>query len=407
MNGYYINPFPDIYLNLSGGTVTGGTNFTAGLSASTFFSGSTDLYDIFASAGSGDITRVQSGLNTYTGGTANLPTVNVSAATLDTLTVTGNTILCATTINGLLTANQVNINAPGSLLFSFSIQGVDNNIVTYRDVDGEDVFIFQGSLANSDLDIGIGDYSEAYGLPGYRIEFNKALHHFKGGNVFIGDGSLVPNEKLYVDGNTRINGILSANTIYSGSTNLYDIFSTTSGVNLTPSLIAYAGSSGFLTGETGFVYNDSTNVFTSPNMATAIDGSLIVGSGGTVIGYGGAHGVAGVGDLTVHGNFVIFGDTFSAHTEQMYIEDNLITLNFNPTGSTAASSLGSGFEVQDGSGIQGTDVFWDIRGTGDTLSERSFTTNLYEIRVQESGTVNSPNGLRVLVEGDIISGGEF
>jgi len=50
MNSYYITPFPDVYLNLSGGTVTGDTNFTAGLSASTLFvSGVTEVGIISAS----------------------------------------------------------------------------------------------------------------------------------------------------------------------------------------------------------------------------------------------------------------------------------------------------------------------------------------------------------------------
>jgi hypothetical protein len=44
--GIYINPIPNHYLNLSGGTVSGNTYFSADLSASTIFSGSTDLKDV-------------------------------------------------------------------------------------------------------------------------------------------------------------------------------------------------------------------------------------------------------------------------------------------------------------------------------------------------------------------------
>jgi len=73
-------------------TASGASSFTT-LSATTMISGSTDLYNIFlTSAGANDITRVQPGLNTYTGGTGNNPTVNISAATL--------TYLSATTISG-------------------------------------------------------------------------------------------------------------------------------------------------------------------------------------------------------------------------------------------------------------------------------------------------------------------
>lgn len=60
------------------------------ISASTLYSGSTNLYDIFLTTADGnDITRVQNGINTYTGGTGNLPTVNVSGLTIDNINVSG------------------------------------------------------------------------------------------------------------------------------------------------------------------------------------------------------------------------------------------------------------------------------------------------------------------------------
>ncbi len=62
-------------------------------SATSFYSGATNLYSIFATIGSsGPSTFVQPGLNTYTGGTNEAPTVNVSAATLS--------YLSASTISG-------------------------------------------------------------------------------------------------------------------------------------------------------------------------------------------------------------------------------------------------------------------------------------------------------------------
>lgn len=68
------------------------------ISASTIYSGSTNLYNIFLTAADGnDITRIQPGLNTYTGGTGNAPTINISAATLNSLNVSSNSILSALT----------------------------------------------------------------------------------------------------------------------------------------------------------------------------------------------------------------------------------------------------------------------------------------------------------------------
>ena len=68
-------------------TASGDSSFTT-LSATTLVSGSTNLYNIFSTTDTNDITRVQPGLNTYTGGTANSPTVNISAATLNYLSAT-------------------------------------------------------------------------------------------------------------------------------------------------------------------------------------------------------------------------------------------------------------------------------------------------------------------------------
>ena len=88
-------------LNASGnsvftGTLSGGSSF----SANTLYSGSTNLYDIFAGIGSiggggGQTTSVQPGLNTYTGGTSTSPSVNISALTINTLTASGNSIVSA------------------------------------------------------------------------------------------------------------------------------------------------------------------------------------------------------------------------------------------------------------------------------------------------------------------------
>src|ERR1035437_4716990 len=75
------------------------------LSATTFYSGSTPLSNIIQNFVIGTTsgltsTQVQNGTNTYTGGTSSLPTVNVSALTISTLSASGTSvfnILSATT----------------------------------------------------------------------------------------------------------------------------------------------------------------------------------------------------------------------------------------------------------------------------------------------------------------------
>jgi len=72
-------------------------------SASTIYSGSTDLYNIFLTEADGnDITRVQSGANIITGGTANSPIVNLAdSPSVENFISSGNSsfnVLSASTI---------------------------------------------------------------------------------------------------------------------------------------------------------------------------------------------------------------------------------------------------------------------------------------------------------------------
>jgi len=63
------------------------------VSATTIFSGGTNLEDVIISlipsGSTGDITRIGEGVNTFTGGTDNLPTINVTGLTVDNITVSG------------------------------------------------------------------------------------------------------------------------------------------------------------------------------------------------------------------------------------------------------------------------------------------------------------------------------
>ncbi len=74
----------------------------------------------------------------------------------------------------------------------------------------------------------------------------------------------------------------------------------------------------------------------------------------------------------------------------------------NPTASTISTSLGAGWSIQDGSGVGGTDVLFDIRGAATGVANRSFATNLNDIRIRETGTISAPNGVRLIAENDIV-----
>ncbi len=172
------------FLPISGGTVTGQTNFVAGLSANTLsggtiFSGDTDIGNIFvvsgATSGNGNSvfinkinnnllfkslsagtnigfvdngslitisavslsqTLIQDGLNTYTGGTSSNPTVNISGATLTFLsagTLSGGTIFSGgTNIQNIFVTSGQNISNSGTTVFIDKT----NSILRFRTFSG-------------------------------------------------------------------------------------------------------------------------------------------------------------------------------------------------------------------------------------------------------------------------------
>jgi hypothetical protein len=148
-------------------------------SAATIYSASTNLYDIFELKNSEDATRIQPGINIFTGGTDNFPTVNLTAATIDNLTVSGASSL------GTVSATTM-ISGSTNLYSIFALAGSDTNDIT-------------------------------------RVQ--------PGTNIFTGGTDNYPTvnltaatlNNLTVSGASSL-GTVSATTIISGSTNLCDIF---------------------------------------------------------------------------------------------------------------------------------------------------------------------------------------
>ena len=195
--------------------------------------------------------------------------------------------------------------------------------------------------------------------------------------------------------------------------------------NLTSGRVVYVGAGGELTDEGGFEYNDSTDLLTVGNIFVNNPSGTTanIGQGGLVIGSGGSSSTPGVGDLVVHGDLTVFGDTTTISTSELYIEDPQITLNYNPTSDTSATSIGSGILIQDGGGVAGQDAkigIGQLQGSnisGDTseytsttgFENRGWVTQLNDIVIRSSSPVNfgDPDGVRVLAEGDFLDGGQY
>ena len=190
-------------------------------------------------------------------------------------------------------------------------------------------------------------------------------------------------------------------TIKDNSGNTFNqSFDTVSGLsvsNLTSGRVVYVGSGGLLTDQSGFTYNDGTNTLGVDNIQAA-------------------------GDVVVQGSLTVFGSSISAFTSNLYVEDDNITLNYNPTGSTTLTSVGAGWTIQDGSGIANTATTLNIGvsfGNGNLNPNTEYTsstgnanrnlfTQLGDIIIRNTNyNPNAPDGKRVLAEGDILDGGSY
>ena len=168
-------------------TASGATSLQT-VSAATFISGSTNLYNIFSTTDTNDITRVQPGSNVTTGGTANNPIINLATSpSVNNFTVSGTTSLqtisATTFISG--STNLYNIFSTTDTNDITSVQP-GSNITTGGTINSPIINLVASPLVNN----------------------------------------------LTASGATSLQTI-SATTFISGSTNLYNIFSTINSSNQT------------------------------------------------------------------------------------------------------------------------------------------------------------------------------
>jgi hypothetical protein len=164
-----------------------------------------------------------------------------------------------------------------------------------------------------------------------------------------------------------------------------------------------------------------TNKIRLKDIVAAASGGTRVFLGNTEIGTGGSLDVAGTGDLIVNGNLTVFGTETIVATNDLYVEDPQITLNYNATGSTILTSVSSGIRIQDGNGVVSGDTYFTVGlmqtlVSGDTTEytgltgyeNRGWVTQLNDIVIRNTNLNDgAPDGVRVLAEGDILDGGQY
>jgi len=301
----------DSKANLSGATFTGGV-YAPTLSGGTIYSGSTELDDIIRSIASEtellDVTRVQNGLNTYTGGTELNPIINISGGTFDSISVSGsssfNTLSASTIISGSTNLYEI-FSVTGHTHEIGDINNLQGSLDSKANLSGATFIggvyaptlsggtLYSGSTDLEDIIISLilsGDTSDI-------TRIGNGINTFTGGTannptVNISGGTF---DSLIVTGSTNLN-TLSADTINSGSTNLYELFSVTGHTheindinNLQGSLDTKASLSGAtFTGVVyaptisgGTIYSGGTNLEDIINSSDTFVTGGTVSSGGT------------------------------------------------------------------------------------------------------------------------------
>ena len=225
-----------------------------------------------------------------------------------------------------------------------AVESYDNNIATFRDVDGEDIFFAQGSLANQDLVFGFGDFGDAYGYAGYTLDTVLNQHNFINGNLYLGNSGIFnADTKLYVDGNTKVTGSLSATTFYGDGSNLTGIS--------TDNFFVSGGT--YDTGSKNINFSGNSVDTTFDVDLTSLISSV---SGDTFVVSGNAN--AGTSELTFSYNT---GGTFTVTNSAALFSDN----DINVTGGTYNPSNGCvSFETNSGTTF---DICGFVTGLTDTF----------------------------------------
>ena len=303
------------------------------------------------------------------------PNLSILINTMTGLTVNG--VLNATTTN-VGTANITTLGATGGTINTLNTTSLNlGKIDTYNGLTNVNGKFLSGTTNGFVL----GNISDITGVDTYVTGFTY---------------SPTTNTITLSQNNGQANKTVSINVV-SGLT-ISD---------LTANRIVYTTTSGKLV--TG------TATFDGTNMVLPTTGSLSVGTGG----------INTTGNVVISGDLTVLGSAISAFTSQLYVEDSNVSLNYNPTGSTTSTSIGAGWTIQDGNGINGGNVNLDIRAmntfTGLTAtnipsiseytsstgySNRAFITQLNDIVIR-STNISTPNGVRVLAEFDILDGGFY
>jgi len=367
-----VNALTATTLEVNGVSITGDTFLTGG----TYYTGGTIMFD-YNTGGGFNVTGLTKDLDIAISGLAETDEVTIE------LDLTTNKIRLKDTVAAPSGGTRT---FQGNVVVSSGFTASTISATTYYNLPIDPNTYITGFTYDDNNTFTISDNSGS--------TFNATINTVTG---------LTINGDLNVTGNTSLQsftgttGTINGNLTVTGSTNTGSISATTYNTNLNNNLVVYTNGSGQLSTEAGFGYDAGADKLTVTNIDVS-------------------------NDVVIQGNLTVFGPSVSAFTSNLYVEDNNITLNYNPTGSTTTTSVGAGWTIQDGSGIANTATTLNIglsylngnlspntEYTANTGNEnRNLFTQVGDIIIRNTNyNPNSPNGVRVLAENDILDGGFY
>jgi hypothetical protein len=271
------------------------------ITAQTLFLSGQNITNYFNISGGGNSTYVQNGLNTYTGGTALNPTINISAGTFSFLsagTLSGGTILSGgTDLNEIFLKNKTFLAGENLIVsqsgnnITYSLSGnihlvniLADDIITETETVNK--YIYAGAGANQ---IGINGLTGELNAPNFISGSTNLNDIFAGINHTHSFSALtntahthsiseVTNLATQLDNKANITGnssfvstIVSATTLFSGDTNIQNLF--------VGSGITSGGGNSVFIGKTN--NNLLFKSFSGINISISDDGGLLTFSAGT------------------------------------------------------------------------------------------------------------------------------
>jgi len=317
-----------------------------------FVTGGSTTTNLFEVDGATSVTNINTN-NLSIAGTTNIAgsttTVGLTSTSGGTFTGAGVTIGTASSNQNLTTNGNVTTTGTTSTVGISSTSGgtFTGSGVTIGTASANQNLTTNGNVTTTGSTSTVGISSTSGGT-------------FTGAGVTIGTDSA--NQNLTVKGSTSTAGVTST----SGGT--------FTGAGVT---IGTANSTQNLT-----VNGDTTTTgSTSTAGITSTSGGTFTGAGVTIGATNATQDLTVNGDITASGNLTINGTTTTIDTTNLVIEDNIVVLNKNQTG-TPAATLKSGIEVERGD-TANTKIYFDeasdnwkvdVAGTIKTIA---FTEDLY------------------------------